>query len=57
MRTQALVRQGLLKLVMWRDMPIPKKGTPYAHQVSDGGRPYIIRGRPYMAGGRQALIH
>ena len=36
---QLLVLQGLLKLVMWRDMPIPKKGTPYAHQVSDGGRP------------------
>ncbi|GAX82257.1 hypothetical protein CEUSTIGMA_g9685.t1 [Chlamydomonas eustigma] len=30
---QMLVQRGWLKLVLWRDMPIPKQGTPYAHQV------------------------
>jgi hypothetical protein len=30
---QTLVQRGWLKLVLWRDMPIPKRGKPYAHQV------------------------
>jgi hypothetical protein len=30
---QMLVQRGWLKLVLWRDMPIPKRGKPYAHQV------------------------
>ncbi len=31
--SQMLVSRGWLKLVLWQDMPIPDKGTPYAHQV------------------------
>ena len=27
------MQQGRLKLILWRDLAIPKKGTPYAHQV------------------------
>jgi hypothetical protein len=30
---QMLVQRSWLKLVLWRDMPIPRRGTPYAHQV------------------------